>query len=157
MSEINIATESDISAIQHVASASWRVTYKGIFDKEYIDTCLRDWYSAESLRRTLSNPKMYFLVAVDAGEVTGFCQVGPGQIEGELYRLYVLPSHWRKGTGSQMLVQAEDWLRQQGFNSYGCFVHEQNEVGKRFYARQAFVSDPDRDDGDELFLWKKLK
>lgn len=157
MSEINIATENDIPAIQHVASASWRVTYKGIFEKEYIDSCLRDWYSAESLRRTVSNPTVHFLVAVDEGEVIGFCQVGPGQIEGELFRLYLLPSHWRMGIGGQLLAQAEEWLRQQGFASYSCFVHEQNEVGKGFYARHGFVRDPDRDDGDELFLWKKLK
>jgi ribosomal protein S18 acetylase RimI-like enzyme len=66
------AVETDIPAIQTVAEAGWQATYGGIFPESEIRARLDNWYSKESLERSISNARSLFLVADDAGAVVGF-------------------------------------------------------------------------------------
>jgi ribosomal protein S18 acetylase RimI-like enzyme len=74
----------------------------------------------------------------------------------KLFRIYLLPEFLRQGIGGLLLAKGEQYLRKQGFSSYFCFVHNANELGKRFYEKQGFHHVPERDHNDEWFMEKKL-
>lgn len=157
---IEPAQVGDIAAIQVVAQQSWQATYGQIFSQEFIDGFLSRAYSTEALRRSLANARSLFLLAKAGEQVVGFGQLGEGESRHsrsmELYRLYVAPAHWRQGIGAALLAAAEDWLKQRGVTGYHCFVHSQNEVGKRFYLKRGFVHDPAYDRDDEWSMWKEV-
>jgi ribosomal protein S18 acetylase RimI-like enzyme/predicted nucleotidyltransferase len=145
---------ADIPLIQTAADISWRITYEHIFAPEFIANFLQRAYSSESLRRSIESDRSVFLVAKDGNQVVGFCHAGEGRNGAELFRLYVLPNHWRRGIGGRLLGIAEEWLIRRGVTDYFCYVHSQNEAGKAFYGKQGFVHRPERDREGE---WRMRK
>lgn len=154
--EIALATEADIPGIQLTAAESWRATYRTIYSPDFIESFIGHAYSSDSLRRVVHSTQSVFVVAREEGTVVGFSHAGYGPRGGELYRIYLRPPWWGSGVGDLLLRQTEQWLCDNGYPGYGCFVHRNNEVGRRFYARHAFRHLSEHDDGDHLFLWKDL-
>ena len=155
------ATDGDIPAIQTVAAASWRVTYRDIYPSEFVDDFLARWYSEESLTgavlRARETREHHFLVAERDGAVVGYLNFGPGEHGPTLYRLYAHPDHFGTGVGHALLGELESRLWSAGTDRYVLSVHERNERGRRFYERQGFVEIGRADDsGDEVMLEKRL-
>ena len=44
----------------------------------------------------------------------------------------------------------------QGLSTYFCFVHQDNELGKRFYLRNSFRHITEKDHDDEWYMEKAL-
>ena len=153
---IDAATEADIPGIQLTAAESWRAVYTGIFTADFIEAFVGRAYSTESLRRVIHSTQSVFVVARDEGAVVGFSQAGTAPRNAELYRIYLRPAYWRSGVGERMLALTEAWLRDEGYEGYGCFVHGRNLVGRSFYERQQFRRMPERDHDEDLYLWKDL-
>lgn len=156
--EIGEAQPADIASIQQTARSSWHATYGAMFSTKFIDGFLQHAYGEASLRRAILNRSSTFLVARNGEQVVGFCHFGRGsKAEGqELYRLYVDPSVWRRGIGGRLVEEMEAALRRNGIGEYFCYVHAQNEVGKRFYLKQGFVHNAVLDEGDEWHMRKRL-
>ncbi|MDW8234901.1 MAG: GNAT family N-acetyltransferase, partial [Roseiflexaceae bacterium] len=74
----------------------------------------------------------------------------------QLFRIYLLPTYIGRGIGSGLLQRGEAFLRDQGVDSYFCYVHKDNELGKRFYLRQGFVHRAGLDRDDEWYMEKRL-
>lgn len=153
---IDAANEDDIPGIQLTAAESWRAAYAGIFAPDFIEAFVGRAYSTESLRRVIHSTQSVFVVAREDGVVVGFSHAGAGARGAELYRIYLRPAYWGSGIGERMLAQTEAWLRDEGYEGYGCLVHSRNGVGRNFYERQNFRRMPERDHNDELYLWKDL-
>ncbi len=159
--EIALATEDDIPGIQLAAAESWRAAYTGVFSPDFIEAFVGRAYSSESLRRVLHSTRSVFVVARCEGSVIGFAHGGfsapeEGPRRAELYRIYLRPAWWGSGVGEPLLRHVEEWLCDEGYQGYGCFVHRANAVGQRFYDKQGFRRQPGHDEGDHLFLWKEL-
>ncbi len=154
--EVDAATEADIPGIQLTAAESWRAAYAGIFAPDFIEAFVGRAYSTENLRRVIHSTQSVFVVARDEGAVVGFSQAGVATRNAELYRIYLRPSYWRSGIGGRMLAMTEAWLRDEGHEGYGCFVHGRNLVGRKFYEQQRFRRMPERDHEEDLYLWKDL-
>ena len=99
---------------------------------------------------------MFFDLALDGDQIVGFCNIGATSRGAELFRIYLRPGYIGTGVGSRLLERGEQFVRAQGLPSYYCFVHRDNELGKRFYFRRGFRHVPALDREDEWYMEKTL-
>lgn len=136
---IRTANVSDAGGIGHVHAESWRTTYRGVVPDEYLDAIdVDEW--AERQRRNLAHAPddLVSLVAEVEGQIVGWAVAGPNRESGpdhagELYALYLLREHQRKGIGIQLTVAAARWLREVGAASMIVWVLAANQQARRFY------------------------
>lgn len=150
----------DAQSIYETALHSFRETYKNVFSEEMIVQMVRKDFEPESLLRLLSkieSGEMCFYVALDGTRVIGFCNFGFCDKGLELRRIYLHPDYIGKGVGKRLLELGEDFALATGSEKYFCFVHKQNEIGKRFYFKNGFFHNGSEDSGDQLFMTKELK
>ena len=136
------ATAADADAISRVANASWRDTYREIFEPAFIDDFLARNYRPDTLaqqaQRTAGSPDEHFLVAERDREVVAYAHYGVGQRGPELFRIYADPAHYSTGAGGALLDELH--RRIQGrVASYVLDVHSRNVRGRAFYDRNGFV------------------
>lgn len=165
---IRPAIHVDIPFIQQVARESWHATYDSIFSREFIDDFLNNAYSDRALRHSVDGANTLLLLATTnkTNNETSDGVIGSGEIAqktyrddrsgAELYRLYVAPQQWGQGAGTALLDRLEAWLYELNVDRYVCFVHGENEIGKRFYARRGFVHEPSGDRDGEWLMVKQI-
>ncbi len=89
----------------------------------------------ELWHETLADPEVDAYVAELDGE-----PVGTVTVNGEFVRqLYVLPSHWEAGIGSQLLERGLERMRERGATRAKLWTLEGNERGRRFYERRGWT------------------
>ena len=133
------ATPGDASAIRHVAQASWRDTYRDIFEPTFIEDFLARNYSEAALASAAAATRdgSVFLVATRDGAIAGYLHFGDGPRGPELFRIYADPPHYGTGVGSALL--AELHRRIEGtVDAYVLDVHSRNVRGRAFYDRNGF-------------------
>ena len=131
---IRAAQLSDAAEIAHVHIATWRSTYEGIVPKAYLDG-LNSEKRVQQWQRMLTQvePQNATLVATrlrDDGlgeQVIGFVSTGPNRApnlksDGELFAIYLLKEHQKKGTGKRLFEAGKNQLRQDGFTSIVLWV-----------------------------------
>ena len=94
--------------------------------------------SLEHWTKRISDPNTSVLVAVSAGNLVGFSVLRHlsvhGDIQVEIETLYVLPSHWRLGVGSELLQASRDCARERtGCMSVWLAVNAKNTRALQFY------------------------
>ncbi len=137
------ATNEDASAIRRVAQASWRDTYRDIFEPEFIEGFLDRNYSEAALagaaEATATEAGAVFLVAEREGAIVGYLHFGEGPRGPELYRIYADPAHYDTGVGSALLAELHRRIEGR-VEAYVLDVHSRNERGRAFYDRNGFVT-----------------
>jgi ribosomal protein S18 acetylase RimI-like enzyme len=149
----------DAEAVFDAAWEAWRFTYATIFDPVFVDQFVRTNYAPDRLRAlvpAVAAQQMFFDVALDGDRIIGFCHIGVTPRGAELFRIYLRPAYIGMGVGSRLLERGEHLLRTQRVSSYHCFVHKDNDLGKRFYLRQGFQHVPGSDRDDEWYMEKVL-
>jgi ribosomal protein S18 acetylase RimI-like enzyme len=136
------ASPADAEAIARVARASWRDTYRDIFEPDFIEDFLARNYDEAGLARAteLSHARAgsEFLVAERDGAIVGYLQFGEGPRGPELFRIYADPDHYGTGVGSALLTELHQRV-EGSVASYVLDVHSRNERGRAFYDRNGFV------------------
>jgi ribosomal-protein-alanine N-acetyltransferase len=136
------ATPADAEAIARVARASWRDTYRDIFETAFIEDFLARNYDEAGLAgaaaRAHDQPGAAFLVAERDGAIVGYLQFGEGTRGPELFRVYADPAHYGTGIGSALLDELHRRVGE-SVTSYVLDVHSRNERGRAFYDRNGFV------------------
>lgn len=125
--------QDDAEGIHEVALKSWENTYKDIFDDAFIQKFVDTNYGKDSLLSVLpavNQGKHFFQVAIDKNTIVGFCNIGDRGSGMELFRIYIDPIYIGKGVGKSLITQGEDFVKSKGVDSYFCFVHQDNELGK---------------------------
>jgi len=134
------AKMTDVSKVEAVARATWRVAYTGIIPDEVQRRLLDTWYSPESLSRALAAQGSSFLVAESGGRVVGFAQFVRRSAESvELTRIYVLPDRQRSGVGMRLLGAGLTEFAAEGLKYLTVQVERDNRNGRRFYERAGFA------------------
>jgi len=136
---VRSADPSDADAIARVHVDVWRSTYVGILPDDYLaglsySRRSRFWHSL------LSDPNAsgFVYVAEDAPDhIVGFVSRGPERTndrlyKGELYAVYVLEQHQRKGIGRQLTCAAATELLRRGLSSMLVWVLAANP-SREFY------------------------
>jgi ribosomal protein S18 acetylase RimI-like enzyme len=137
---IRRAESKDLSKVEAVARATWRVAYSGIIPDEVQRRLLDSWYSPASLSCTLAAPGASFFVAVSNGGVVGFAQFVRRSAQSvELTRIYVLPDRQRSGVGMRLLDAGLAALAGDGLEYLTVQVERDNHNGRRFYERAGFA------------------
>ncbi|MFO7957995.1 MAG: GNAT family N-acetyltransferase [Candidatus Brocadiia bacterium] len=135
---IRAAAPGDAECIARVHIDTWRSAYQGILPDEYL-TDLSYEKSAAMWSADLSkeDSSSVTYVAEAADSVVGFAGGGPERegypaFAGELYGIYVLQSHQRRGIGRRLVGAVGSDLVRRGFHSALVWVLEQNPC-KAFY------------------------
>lgn len=133
------AVVDDADAIERIRTDTWRDAYRGLMPDAVLDGLGYDATRRRALMSALP-PHQFVLVAEDAGEVVGFCVGGRSRpsderFSGEVYAIYVLPDHHRRGIGRALLEAGARELVDRGFASMIIWVLRENAPSRRFYER----------------------
>lgn len=152
-------TARDAPAVFQVALEAWRYTYRGLYDAAYIETFVHTHYAPDRLAvlvPQVQSRAIFFEVAVQQEQIVGYCHLGFTKRGAELFRLYLLPASIGQGIGWEMLQRGEAFVMAQGVHTYGCFVHKDNELGKRFYRRHGFRHVAVQDQAEDWYMEKSF-
>jgi len=128
--EVRPATPADAAAIARVHIQSWKTTYPGIVPQPYIDALDED-DRRKRWRQSLEAAKDPIFVAESGSAIIGFVDGGANRTpienyDGELYALYLLQTHQRRGAGRALVQRLAQTLRSQGYRSMLVWVLEAN-------------------------------
>jgi RimJ/RimL family protein N-acetyltransferase len=145
------AQPDDADAIAALHVRAWQVAYAGVVPGEY----LMSMNVAERAVRRRAHietvvPPAAIFVASDEDGVVGVANVGPyrdddhdipGPNTGEVYGIYVHPSHWGTGAGLALMRAAVGHLSGAGYTDIRLWVLDANPRARRFYERFGFTAD----------------
>ena len=138
--QIRPATPDDAPSIGRVQVETWRAAYRGIVAEGTL-AGLAPEERAREWRALLTDPSgaRFMFVAHDATEgLLGFAAAGPERssdpaYRGELYAIYVRPSHQRRGVGRGLVRAVAGRLAAAGTRSMLLWVLAANAPGRAFY------------------------
>src|SRR5919201_2498535 len=138
--KIRAAAPADSEAIGRVHVETRRSAYRGLISDAYL-AGLSPAERAARWRTFLADrdPARVLLVAEDdVDAVIGFAAAGPersGDLKsrGELYAIYVTPSHQRRGCGRHLMRAATHRLAVVGFPSMLLWALDANAPARAFY------------------------
>lgn len=157
--QIRKAHLEDAPAIARVHVDSWRQTYAGILSTEFLASLSYSrreemWHSLLSS----SSDTVTFVAVTPSDQIVGFIAAGPERegdplYRGEIYAIYLLKEHWRKGLGSRLFVEAARDLRQRGYPALLVWVLKDNP-SRRFYEALGgvYLREKDIQIGEQLLL-----
>ncbi len=137
---IRAANPADASSIARVHVDAWRTTYVGIVPAPYLADLA--YQSRESwwahILATAQTAACTFVAETAGGQVVGFARgglesVGGLTYEGELYAVYLLEEHQRKGVGRRLVSAVARCLLDSGVDSMLVWTFEENRSACRFY------------------------
>lgn len=132
----------DAKAIAEIHVTTWQAAYAGVIPDDVLKAMTyekRLAYWKEAIE--YSDPQL--LVALDADKVIGFVgfdrsrDAGTPSSMGEIWAMYVTPSHWRKGVGLLLWDGARDGLKEEGCTQVSLWSLVANERALQFYEQAA--------------------
>ena len=131
------AVARDAKAIAEIHVATWRSAYQDLMPEDYLKAMTvekRLAYWSEAIE--FGEPQV--LVATDGGQIVGFVGFDRSRdaktraTVGEIWAIYVLPAHWRKGVGLLLWDGARDGLKDEGCTQVTVWVLLGNERALEF-------------------------
>ncbi len=151
---VRLATPDDADAIERVRTDTWRATYRGLMPDAVLDGL---GYDATRRRQQMAAmpAQAFALVAEHDGEVVGFVYGGPSRAHdaahpGEIYAIYVLPTHQGHGHGSALLRLGAREVVARGWRGMLIWVLRENDASRTFYERMGGRHLRDRDTDREI-------
>jgi GNAT superfamily N-acetyltransferase len=147
MALLRAAEVGDAKAIASVHVETWRVAYVGIIPAKVLDGLSIDERAVkweETIAGLGAGERVE--VAVDGERLVAFVYTGACRDEdafgvGELYAIYVAPSHWGSGTAPALLASARRALVDAGHDQAVLWVLEDNARARSFYERDGWALD----------------
>lgn len=136
---VRIARPDDADAIESVRTDTWRDAYRGLIPDAVLDGLGYDGTRRrEFMART--RPDRFELVAEHEGRVIGFVNAGrsrdaEAEYPGEIYAIYVLPSHQGHGHGAALMRSGARELLARGWRGMIIWVLRDNHPSRLFYER----------------------
>jgi GNAT superfamily N-acetyltransferase len=131
------ATAGDLPELGRVKVESWRTTYDGIVAAEILQAL----DVAQTARRMAeyfdAAGKVSFMAEYQKAGIAGYINGGPSgskelPFDSEIYAIYLLKEHRRKGIGKALVAALAGWLRGRGHRSMCVWVLEENPA-RGFY------------------------
>lgn len=143
--QVRDATLKDVQAIAEIHVAAWRAAYAGIVPAEVIEALTVEKRAA-MWRERIEKSGEILLVAVADEKVMGWASAGASRDEdrvgqGEVYALYIAPTHWRSGCGARLMRAVEQRLGAAGFCMAILWVLTENSRARAFYERVGYRPD----------------
>ena len=121
----------DIEGMARVSVDTWRLTYRDILPKAYLERMRLNRHESQRSRMMHAQGVHHF-VAIEpaAGEVVAFVSCGPtrnaGGVTGEIYELYVQNGFQGRGIGRRLFRAARNQLASDGHESMIVWVLSEN-------------------------------
>ncbi|MDN4525625.1 GNAT family N-acetyltransferase [Fictibacillus fluitans] len=130
--EIRKALPGDEEAIAFVHVDSWRTTYKGVVDEEYLQKMSVEDRKAMwkgIIEKPLPENQLY--VACINQEIIGFCSGGANRTgrflyDGEIYAIYILQEYQRRSIGSRLIRKLAQGFLDSGYHTMLVWVLQDN-------------------------------
>jgi len=141
---IREATERDAEGITFVNVNSWQTSYAGIIEQSFLDAISYEKRLAFR-KEILASKNALHLVALADEIIVGFADAGsvrsePAEIfcqkRGEIYAIYLLEQHKRKGIGKALYKQCRGWFSQQDMETFVTWVLTNNHRARQFYEKE---------------------
>lgn len=145
---IRYATESDAEGIAFVHVNSWKTSYAGIIDQDFLDNISYE-KRLSSWQEILQSKSPQELVVLLDDKIIGFVGFGfirsesrPEFFEkietkmGEIYVIYLLEEHKRKGLGKALFTQCRLWFNRKELESFVVWALADNIHAKQFYEKE---------------------
>jgi GNAT superfamily N-acetyltransferase len=133
------ATLDDVAGVARVHVDSWRTTYKGIVQTDFLNGMSYENSESRWWNRLERNIAQYalFVAEDDSGRIIGFAHGGPERsgdtvYDGELYAIYLLEDYQRKGIGKQLFRSVVSHLTDNNFQAMLIWVLSDNP-SRNFY------------------------
>ncbi|MGN8644704.1 N-acetyltransferase family protein [Gracilibacillus sp. HCP3S3_G5_1] len=138
MYHIRKASIEDAQAIAEVHVNSWKATYQNLINEQDLSNSTvenRQIYWETILK--LSRKQQPVTVIEEKGEIVGFISGGKERTDrfgydGEIFAIYLLPSHQRKGLGKRLLKAFAEEMKELGYQSLLIWVLTNNPT-HQFY------------------------
>ena len=145
MATVRSARADDSQRLAEIHVTSWRKAYEGLLPPEFLRALSvesrQEWWSRR-LGALETGGAVLVVADSEAGRAEGFAFLGPcSATEGEVYAIYVDPTRWRAGLGTELLAGAERTLAEGGFGFAVLWVLEGNGRGRAFYETQGWKPD----------------
>jgi ribosomal protein S18 acetylase RimI-like enzyme len=146
---IRRALETDAEAIAMLKTRGWQTAYRGQIPDRFLDDLSLELESRIDYWRlnisTQSSAKHEIWAAECGGDLQAFAAFGPARRSdearfGELYALYVDPSHWNKGVGKSLLAHSVERLSRE-YSTAILWVLASNARARHFYERAGWALD----------------
>ncbi len=148
--EIIRAESSDLKTVLRIVRTTIKNIYPHYYPKGAVDYFLAH-HTPEKIIVDIADEKVS--IAVHEGKAVGTVSVS----NDEIYRLFVLPEHQRKGYGSELLSHAESRVAER----FGTARLDVSLPAKRLYARKGYIvistNDIETENGDHLCYDVMLK
>lgn len=137
--KIRRAVISDARKVAEVHLNTWRSTYSGIIDKEYLNRLSIDDFE-KSRENTIRNEKLHNIIAeTPNGKIVGFAISGYERTndqtyKGEISAIYLLEEYQNIGIGKLLFDECVNSLIRDNFNSMKIWVLKANKYQK-FYKK----------------------
>jgi L-amino acid N-acyltransferase YncA len=134
---VRFAKPEDAGAIARVYIAAWHDTYPAILSKQLLCAMTPKGQTARWRAAIKADGREQVLIAEDSRcGVIGMASLGPSRdrglgFDGEVYTLYVDPTHFGCGVGRSLLNGSFAALRARGFSSCVIWAHASNPA--RFF------------------------
>lgn len=130
---IRKAISDDAPSLARVHIDSWRTTYKGIVQNDFLEAMSYGNSETRWRDRIVNNQSQYalFVAEDDSGRIVGFADGGADRsggtlYDGELYSIYLLQDSQRKGIGKQLFRHVVMHLKANHFNGMLVWVLAEN-------------------------------
>ena len=151
---VRTATPDDADAIERVRTDTWRHAYRGLLPDHVLDGL---GYDGARRREFMARarPDLFVLVAEHDRAVIGYANGGPSRVPdathpGELYAIYVLPSHQGHGHGAALIRASAREMVARGWRGMVLWVLRDNQPSRRFYEHMGGRHLRDRDTDREI-------
>jgi len=133
--EIIEASFEDFSIITSIALPAWEATYLKIVSQEQFDFMYNEMYSEESIAKQFSEGHKFFIL-YENKIPAAFVSFVPEGKNIRVPKLYVHPSHHKKGFGKKLLDKVEE-LNKENFEAIELNVNRFNPA-QFFYQKLGF-------------------
>lgn len=142
--KVRPATLRDAKAIAELQNQSIREVYRsmeGDTQVPFMPVERRQAYWREAIE--FAEPQVQ--VAVDDDKIVGFVgfdrsrDKGTPPTMGEVWALFVAPSHWSRGVGQSLWEAAREGLLEEGCSNVSVWVTSANERAMHFFEANGFV------------------
>jgi len=144
---IRRAQVNDAPKLAQVHVDSWQVAYRSLVPDSFLQGFTYQ-KRENAFRQALSaNLEETYLVE-DNDRAIAILTIGAsrdadldGSCTGEIWGIYIVPDHWRRGIGTRLVQEAERMLLSRGYRDIVLWVFEGNTDARRFYEAMGFCVD----------------
>jgi ribosomal protein S18 acetylase RimI-like enzyme len=142
------AVLADAHSLARVQVQSWQTAYADLLPAPFLANLSIPERQAIWQKSIAQNHPRILLAEVE-NVIVGFCALAPSRdpdatpSTGEIWALYLQPTHWNQGIGRALWAATQQELRALGMSEVTLWVIPQNLRGVNFYRAAGCVEEPE--------------